>query len=280
MTTEPITYSIKQTSEMTGLTSSVLRIWELRYGWPCPQRKFNGYRFYSQHQVDELTRMSSLVKEGMLISSLIEDGLPRWPAEGAPRRNTRVLSYTRSLTAPSDRAESTLHRTLVDALEQHRSMEVQQILQRIFWTVRPQDEAKTALIPTLVAISELNSLDRPIPDAGKIMEIVKDRCVQLLRMQRISSDALYIVPARGGDDAMAALVAVILCHRGIPSRPWTQPGVPTTAFITASDGEGATFSRKNQVGAITLRGGNGSQALHDLLDPMSAIAGVAETANR
>jgi len=280
MTTEPITFSIKQTSEMTGLTSSVLRIWELRYGWPCPQRKFNGYRFYSQHQVDELTRMAALVKEGMLISSMVEDGLPRWPAEGAPRRNTRVLSYTRGLAPPSERAEATLHRTLIDAIEQHRSMEVQQILQRIFWTVRPQDEAKTALIPTLVAMSELNSLDRPIPDGGKIMEIVKDRCIQLLRMQRISSDALYIVPARGGDDAMAALVAVILCHRGIPSRPWTQPGVPTTAFIIAADGEGTTFSRKNQIGSITLRGGNGTQSLSDILDPSCAIPGVAEVANR
>jgi len=280
MSTEPTTYSIKQTSEMTGLTSSVLRIWELRYGWPCPQRKFNGYRFYSQHQVDELTRIAALVKEGMLISSLIEDGLPKWPTEGATRRNARVLTYTRSLAAPTDRAEAALHRTLVDALEQHRSMEVQQILQRIFWTVRPQDEARTALVPTLIALSELNSLDRPIPDGGKIVEIVKDRCVQLLRMQRIAHDALFVVPARGGDDAMAALVAVMLCHRGIPARPWTQPGVPTTAFIIATDSDGATFSRKNQLGTITLRGGNGCQGLVELLDPACPVAGVQEAAQR
>jgi len=272
------TYSIKQASELAGLTASVLRIWELRYGWPRPHRKANGYRFYAQHQVDELLRIAAYVKEGVLISSLIKDGIPCFPTDTGSSRNSRVLTYTRSLAAPADRAEAQLHGTLLDALEQHRTMDVQQLLQRIFWTVRPQDEAKTAFIPTLIALQELSDMDRPMPEAGKIIAIVRERCQQLLRMQRIAANAVFIVPSRGGDDALAAVIAVVLCHRGVPARLWTQPGVPTTSFITATAAETDTANvrRRNMLGSITLRGNNGTQSIVEFLNSGCAIGMLNE----
>ena len=77
----PASFNIKDTSSLTGLSPSVLRIWELRYGWPRPGRLPNGYRYFTRYQIEELKRMSALVKSGMLISRLIQDGMPKWPAE-------------------------------------------------------------------------------------------------------------------------------------------------------------------------------------------------------
>ncbi len=79
-TNEQEAFNIKEASHATGLTPSVLRIWELRYGWPKPKRKANGYRTYQRHQIEDLRRIASLVKAGQSISSLIqENGLPHWP---------------------------------------------------------------------------------------------------------------------------------------------------------------------------------------------------------
>ena len=95
-TTESDAFNIKEASHATGLTPSVLRIWELRYGWPKPRRKANGYRTYQRHQIDDLCKVASLVKSGQPISSIIIDGLPRWPAAGCTAPSPRLLPITRA----------------------------------------------------------------------------------------------------------------------------------------------------------------------------------------
>ena len=56
--------NINEASQACGLSPSVLRIWELRYGWPNPRRKANGYRSYSPHLVEDLKRIAKLIEEG------------------------------------------------------------------------------------------------------------------------------------------------------------------------------------------------------------------------
>lgn len=266
MSTTSNAMNIKDTSKLTGLSPSVLRIWELRYGWPCPKRKPNGYRSYQQHQVDELKRIAQLVKEGAPISTLIVDGLPRWPTAGACRAATRTLPKTRSMPAPQDPAEALLHRDLLEAFENHRSPMIRQLLQRIFWTVKPSDEPQTALAPAIVAMAELRSLGRPLQESAEIVSMIKERCVQLLRMQRIPQDALLVVPARAGDEALAALTAVILCFRGIPAKPWTELREPTSACLVVNDGETLPATRNHQVACVSMLGSEGSLSLTSLLD--------------
>src|SRR3954469_8037558 len=94
--------NINEASKLCGLSPSVLRIWELRYGWPAPQRRPNGYRPYSMHQVEELKRMAELVKAGIPVSSLIVEAMPRWPANH-PHGGRKSLAATRALPRPADR---------------------------------------------------------------------------------------------------------------------------------------------------------------------------------
>ncbi|MBA3710754.1 MAG: MerR family transcriptional regulator [Planctomycetes bacterium] len=278
MTTTATNLNIKDTSKLTGLSPSVLRIWEVRYGWPCPKRKSNGYRSYQLHQVEELKRVADYVKAGNPISTLIVDGLPRWPTAEATLPVSRKLVMARTVAAPANAVEASLQSELLDALETHATPMVRQLLQRIFWTVRPSDEAQTALVPTLIAIAELRSRNRALPGSADIVNLVKERCEQLLRMQRTSSDALLVVPARAGDEALAALTAVVLCFRGVPAKPWTEMREPTGAYIVVSDSDTAPTKRHLQVGHVSTLGGADHQSLADILDRSKPLAWLAAAA--
>jgi DNA-binding transcriptional MerR regulator len=257
--------NINEASKACGLSPSVLRIWELRYGWPNPKRKPNGYRAYNQHQVQELKRVAQLVKSGMPISSLIVDGLPRWPTDASRAPVPRTLVKTRALTRPQDATEAALHRDLIEALETRRGPAVKELLQRIFWTVRPADEPKTALVPCVVALAELKRSDRRMPEEAEVGVMIRDRCSQLLRMLKNQEQPLLIVPARDGDLALAGLVALICSYRGTPARPWTELGEPTGVYVTVSDNDLGDGGGK-QIGRLTTLGAEGVPSLAHLLE--------------
>jgi hypothetical protein len=274
----PASYNIKDTSSLTGLSPSVLRIWELRYGWPNPRRKANGYRTYQSEQIEDLKRVAELVKNGMPISRIIVGGAPQWPASDACQPSPRQLTKTRLLPAPPNAPESLLHRDLIQAFASLDPRAVKELLQRIFWTVRPAEEPRAALAPALVALAELRGGRKPMPGADEIQTCVHDRCVQLLRMQRIPGDALLVVPARGGDHALAALVAAMLCFRGVPARAWTELREPSMPYVVASDGECPPRRGGRHLGTITILGDGGTPWIGDLLEPNALPAFVPNAA--
>ena len=67
-------FNINEASKLTGLSPSVLRIWELRYKWPRPARKANGYRTYTEANIADLKWAASRVADGKLIGELIHEG--------------------------------------------------------------------------------------------------------------------------------------------------------------------------------------------------------------
>jgi MerR family transcriptional regulator, light-induced transcriptional regulator len=62
-----ISYSIQQVSDRTGLSKQVIRKWEDRYGIIQPERLENGYRYYTQQDVDLLLRIVKLVQAGYAV---------------------------------------------------------------------------------------------------------------------------------------------------------------------------------------------------------------------
>lgn len=59
-----VTYTIQQVAEMTGLSKQVIRKWEDRYGIIEPKRLENGYRIYTQNDVEILQKIIDLTKAG------------------------------------------------------------------------------------------------------------------------------------------------------------------------------------------------------------------------
>jgi DNA-binding transcriptional MerR regulator len=75
-------YNIKAVAQMLNLLPVTLRAWERRYGLPSPQRGGQGYRLYSEHDLQTLRWLKTQIDSGMNIgqaarklSQLRETGL-------------------------------------------------------------------------------------------------------------------------------------------------------------------------------------------------------------
>lgn len=64
---------ISEVSEKTGLSASLLRIWEVRFGWPKPERENNGYRKYQEAIIEDLLFIKEEITRGKTIRDLIDD---------------------------------------------------------------------------------------------------------------------------------------------------------------------------------------------------------------
>ncbi|MFW5750619.1 MAG: MerR family transcriptional regulator [Planctomycetota bacterium] len=214
----PRMLNINEASKACGLSPSVLRIWELRYGWPNPKRKANGYRSYSPHLVEDPKRIAKLVKSGTSIRQLIVDGLPRWPVEeDSPAAKPRTLDRTKALPQPSGCADGNLRDEVINALETRRVGLLRELAQRCQWQVRPRDEAAVYLAPLVCGMAELESLERPLPADRRsdLDEMVLARCRQLLRRWQSETPRITLTPREQSDAALTHLAAVALNIRGV-----------------------------------------------------------------
>lgn len=263
--------NINEASKECGLSPSVLRIWELRYGWPNPRRKANGYRSYSPHLVEDLKRMASLVNEGTPIRQLIVDGLPQWPrGEDALPALPRTLDQTRALPCPSGRSESALREELIRAIETHRPGAVLEILQRAAWQLRQKDELDTALAPCVVGLNELNDIGRPLNkerDRQAIASAIEGRCRQLTRMVDREQARIRVFPLHPEDSALAWVICVALARRHHASilSDGSTPG-PGECLILASDGIVSGSLVGKSAAVVGSLPSDDRHGLHELLD--------------
>ncbi|MEY3212187.1 MAG: hypothetical protein RIT28_2668 [Pseudomonadota bacterium] len=64
-------YRIKTVADLVGISKGTLLAWERRYSFVVPERADNGYREYTDADVDRLRRIKRLVEEGYKISEAI-----------------------------------------------------------------------------------------------------------------------------------------------------------------------------------------------------------------
>jgi len=78
-------YRIKSVARLTGVPRETLLAWERRYKVVTPNRLANGYREYSEAEVETLTRLKALVDTGHKVGeavSLLQDEGSREPPPG------------------------------------------------------------------------------------------------------------------------------------------------------------------------------------------------------
>lgn len=97
-------YRIKTVSEMTGIPRETILAWERRYGLVKPARSSNGYRAYSDSDVEVLQELKDLVDQGLQIS------------EAIARRRAEQQRQRAALQAPAP--DSDLHTELCQALQE------------------------------------------------------------------------------------------------------------------------------------------------------------------
>jgi hypothetical protein len=112
------TLSIREVTRLTGLSPSVLRQWQNRYGWPNPCRSEYGYRRYSVAIIPLLQRMAELRRQGVSPSELIVDGVPDLAKFEAPAPKRPALRQPQPPTLlPESKAGQDLLVRLVRLVE-------------------------------------------------------------------------------------------------------------------------------------------------------------------
>jgi MerR family transcriptional regulator, light-induced transcriptional regulator len=66
------TYSIQQVSELTGISRQLIRKWEERYNIVQPQRLDNGYRVYSEQDINKIFTIKALTENGHSVKQATE----------------------------------------------------------------------------------------------------------------------------------------------------------------------------------------------------------------
>lgn len=109
--TEGPRYQIRVVSEKTGLSPHVIRVWERRYDAVTPQRSPNGYRQYTEADIDRLRCLRELTEAGHAIGDVAGLGddalaelLDQHRAVAGPPRGVRLSDADAGLEegAPSE----------------------------------------------------------------------------------------------------------------------------------------------------------------------------------
>ena len=69
----PGTLTIGELAARTGLTPAVLRTWELRHGFPVPERTASGHRYYRKSDVDLVKRVMHRQRAGVRLEAAIRE---------------------------------------------------------------------------------------------------------------------------------------------------------------------------------------------------------------
>jgi DICT domain-containing protein/predicted DNA-binding transcriptional regulator AlpA len=84
--------AIKDVADRTGIAAGTIRMWEQRYGFPCPERTASGYRRYSESDVDALRRITAYRARGLSIPASIERARENGTDTDRPSIYASVLS--------------------------------------------------------------------------------------------------------------------------------------------------------------------------------------------
>lgn len=146
-----MSYAIKAITERTGIKPETLRSWESRYTFLNPARSPNGYRQYSDTDLQLLLRIKELLDEGHIISEAVErtrnEGLVH--ERPSPRERRRlgpspaeelVVGFEQAGRRLDEAAFARLHARLVgQPLAQRLDEVLLPALRRLRWAVMHDD---------------------------------------------------------------------------------------------------------------------------------------------
>jgi DNA-binding transcriptional MerR regulator len=182
-----MTYRISTVSEMTGVPRNTLIAWERRYGFIRPERHENGYRSYSEADVENLLRIQNALGAGLKISeaiALLKDQQSAEPVH-AP-----AADPLRDLSSEAD----ALVRRLTDALVSYRAKDAERILAQ-FGGMPFEERLHQVFFPVLERVGNLW-------EAGQINVAQEHYASAIIRDQLVS--ILIAVGTRSAHEPHAA----------------------------------------------------------------------------
>ena len=135
-------YSIKSISVLTGLGVETLRAWERRYQVIAPRREAGGHRTYSQQDLEKLTLLACLTRQGHAISKVSSLDIEQLQklASGAEEQVEQKNQFSEQI---------------VEALLHYRIDRCEQLLKRALISSEPLIYVRDILAPALVHVGQL-----------------------------------------------------------------------------------------------------------------------------
>lgn len=174
-------YSISNVEAITGIKKETLRKWEQRYDFLHPTRLANGYRQYSQQQVEFLCSLQSHLQQGISLKKAIQ--LATEQAHEKPSSQSIVEPFLYQLLAYGEECEEeafsiTLHQAhqtlgLTIYLQQLIRPFLQEVGRR--WVAKQWSEYQEKFVSTLIQ-NHLVEVKQQIP-APKNAPLVIGACL-------------------------------------------------------------------------------------------------------
>jgi len=210
-------YRIKTVASMTGLSTHAIRKWEERYHLIHPQRGPNGYRTFTEDDVQFLLYLKSQLTNGETIGQLAESG------EAHLRQAMRDISYSNSDIPNQFEPES---RKVIQAAQNQDHDTIQKTIVSWILQLGLEESMEVILFPLLRHIGELWH-------RGKFSISAENSVSRIIRLQLIN--------ALGKDSSRDKEQALIACV------PWDSHEIAplTVTFLLQKRGWQATYLGPN-----------------------------------
>jgi len=140
-------YNIKAVSQMVGLLPVTLRAWERRYGLPSPSRGGQGYRLYSEHDLQTLRWLKTQIEAGMNVGQAAQR-LHQLVEAGKDPASVEFLHIEHSLSMISLQQQVSTH------LKQYNASAAADVLRQGFNTYSVEDVFSNLIEPVLIRIGQ------------------------------------------------------------------------------------------------------------------------------
>ena len=181
-------YRIKTVANMTGLSTHLIRKWEERYNLVHPQRGPNGYRTFTEDDVQFLLYLKSQLTHGETIGQLAENGVAHL------RQAMRDIPYGCSSIPTQFQAEG---RKVLQAAQTHDVDAIQRTIANWILQLGLEEAMDIILFPLLRHIGELWH-------QGKISISAENSVSRIIRLQLLN--ALGKDSSRDKEQALIACV--------------------------------------------------------------------------
>ena len=139
-------YRIKSVANITGLSTHALRKWEERYDLIYPIRSPNGYRTFSEDDIQLLLFIKSKLKDGESIGQIAQAGPVRL------RKDMQQAPFSLSLIPPPFHQDV---QTLIHAARHHHPDRIQHTLDQWIKYLSLQEAMMKIIFPVLQLIGDL-----------------------------------------------------------------------------------------------------------------------------
>lgn len=201
-------FRIKAVSSITGLSTHVIRKWEERYDLLHPDRESNGYRIYSEEDIQLLLFVKAQIAKGESIGELSQDGIPG--LRRAMQETPVVISGL-----PVDYRKETLQ--IIQSLPEKEIEVIQRILARWISRTGLEQALDIILFPLLRLIGDLWHEGRiSISSEHAVTRLVRQHLINALRTGSPAGHAHALLACVPGEyhEIAPLTAAFILQNRG------------------------------------------------------------------